>query len=759
MIPDLAWWSRLAALLAAEAALLAGIAALAARCLRPPQLQRAVWQACLLGIAIAWSAELAGLRSALPVWHPPGPTGRTLVSRNADAAPAPESTAADVAPATPAPAPARSPDAVPAVPLRWPAAVWATGFLLLALRALAGRVVVRIRVRRNAGPMHPDPTTAQAVERLRHALGLREVRLLRWPSLRGPVAFGVVRPTVALPTDFESRFAPEQQAAMLAHELAHLAGHDPLWMLLADLVCAFAWWHPAVWWARRRMLAAGESAADAASALVPGGRIALAESLVAFGHELAVADGIGVGGSGRASDLSRRVRGLLADGGTWRPVGVLRGWALRLAAGASAVGIASLPVALSVGGSPVRVLAQRPAPTPSVTAPVADPGPAPFTALLDTNRPLAIRPGTVLTARVPTSPDTTAAPDRTPPPPTPSNPQVVTNVVGYVVNADKVVVTGDKVVAAGSPVVAQLPAGTTPRESKADPLPPPVPPVPQILLQVRLVEVFRPVWSEEAGFDWIFGNSTNAPTSPTTGVPTALLPGAAGTNTAGLRLDHVVTSGRWTALSSNQLAGFVDALKRKGNVDFLSAPRVVTLSGRQAQVAVGDSKSLATGPVFVPASGTNKAAIQYSTLPVQVGPSIDLLPTLEPAGPGREPAFRIVTRARYTEFMGYAAPAKGTEVRGRDEHGRLLTGKPSLPVLRVREADAVTTCRPGEAVVLRGPDATNVVRTVDRVVGLGDVPLLGRLFTTKSVQTNVSQFYIVVEPVEVDPAGRRVPPR
>lgn len=352
MIPDLAWWGRLLGLLAVEAALLVAVAALAARLARRPQLQRVVWQSCLIAVALVWLGELGGLRGQLAKLRPAKPVERTLAVRLVDAPisepltePFPEE------PLSPAPA-----VVTPSRPTWWPGQLWLAGFALLLAKALGSRVWLGWRVRANRTahvgqaaslPEHSNPTgrlaarptwpsqrdtsaaTAEMVTRLRAVLGLQPVRVQVWPQLRGPVAFGVWRPTVALPADFETRFTPKQREAMLAHELAHLAGRDPLWLALADAVCALAWWHPAVWRARRQLRAASEATADEASALVPDGRVALAEALVSFGRELSTSGGIGGGGSGLKSELARRVNALVSGGSgpAVRPAGR---WLLRL---------------------------------------------------------------------------------------------------------------------------------------------------------------------------------------------------------------------------------------------------------------------------------------------------------------------------------------------------------------------------------------------------------------------------------------------
>ena len=108
---------------------------------------------------------------------------------------------------------------------------------------------------------------------------------------------------------------------MLAHELAHLAAHDPLWYLLADVSSAALWWHPQAWWARRRLHRASELAADEAAALFPDGPAALAGCLVTLGKQmtqLPATGWMGVEGGGFRSNLAERVQRLLRLAGTAR---------------------------------------------------------------------------------------------------------------------------------------------------------------------------------------------------------------------------------------------------------------------------------------------------------------------------------------------------------------------------------------------------------------------------------------------------------
>ncbi len=105
-------------------------------------------------------------------------------------------------------------------------------------------------------------------------------------DLAAPVAFGVFRPTIVLPSSFRQQFSLPQQDAVLTHELAHLAARDPLWQLAASFACALLWWQPLVWFARKHLRVATEWAADEATALIPNGPECLAECLVALGRQM-----------------------------------------------------------------------------------------------------------------------------------------------------------------------------------------------------------------------------------------------------------------------------------------------------------------------------------------------------------------------------------------------------------------------------------------------------------------------------------------
>lgn len=327
-------------------------AALAAGAFRSAVWQRTAWQVAILGMLGLLAAECTGISAAVACWcwaaqRVPVSAGRARESgpplAGEDTFPGPPGGRAAAAPAAIAEA-----DSGPAAPavfsagrepfLESPASLgtllvlaWSAGSALLTLRMLwSSWLLCSFRRRRLAGA---DGAVQSRVGGLAAMLGIRRpVGVFQASGVNAPMAFGWLRPAIVLPATFARDFSEVQREAMLLHELAHLAARDPFWLRLADLATMAQWWHPLVWWARRRWRAASEMAADEACLHVPGGPEHLAASLVTLGRRLEVRSRLGwIGAMGPAfhSSLAKRVERLLslrAPARTARHRGLIR-WA------------------------------------------------------------------------------------------------------------------------------------------------------------------------------------------------------------------------------------------------------------------------------------------------------------------------------------------------------------------------------------------------------------------------------------------------
>lgn len=339
-------WAQLLALLAAEV----GLVALAVWGLRQwgpsAAWRRTFCQAAIAAVLVITACELSGSARALGHWavsalapqgrHEPNQhpgvmaasapatefVARSAQSVDETALSRPPSPPKQALPLGPTHAVLPSSDSESAsMGVLWLCVVWAAGAALAGLRVcLAQCLCVIFRFRR---PPVADPVLAGRVQALAQSLGIRRcVRVIESRRLTTPIAFGLVRPTVGLPPDFAREFDRAKRDAMLAHELAHLAAHDPAWCLLADVTAVLLWWHPGVWWLRRELHLASEMAADEASLLVANGPRVLAECLVELGTRLTCPALLGqLRVSGFRSHLGRRVQQLVRlEERPWSPL-------------------------------------------------------------------------------------------------------------------------------------------------------------------------------------------------------------------------------------------------------------------------------------------------------------------------------------------------------------------------------------------------------------------------------------------------------
>lgn len=348
MNPDLGGWGRLFGVLSVETALLLLVATGLAFKVQGAQARRLVWRIALVALTLVWLTEGLGGRSYLE-FRPlrSGSSSRQIITTTLDApgfAPSIPETPAITGPAT---------EPILPAPVWWPGLLWLTGTLSYGLRSILARGWLSWRCRKHSSPSLAavDPFTRATVNELSRVLGLRSARLFGWPELKGPIAFGIFRPTVVVPADFAARFPSDQRVAILAHELGHLAARDPAWLGLAQVLAAMAWWNPLVWWLQVQLRRSSEASADDVSGVIPGGRVALAESLVTLGREWVSpleAHRLAVTGSGPASELARRVRALLETSETPHPPRMGLRWGL--SAGMAMLGFTLL--ALPVPGEP-----------------------------------------------------------------------------------------------------------------------------------------------------------------------------------------------------------------------------------------------------------------------------------------------------------------------------------------------------------------------------------------------------------------------
>ena len=138
---------------------------------------------------------------------------------------------------------------------------WVLGLSFVFLRLLAG--LLRLAwVSAHAKPLFDNDWMRAVLElSMFHKLS-RSVRLLQCRSqLAMPLTWGLFRPVIVLPSGAE-HWPEDRRRVVLSHELAHIARHDWLLQICAELVRALYWFHPLAWLAAARLRQESERACD-----------------------------------------------------------------------------------------------------------------------------------------------------------------------------------------------------------------------------------------------------------------------------------------------------------------------------------------------------------------------------------------------------------------------------------------------------------------------------------------------------------------
>ena len=240
----------------------------------------------------------------------------------------------------------------------WIYATPAALLLLLTLIALGRLFALRARA-----SVLVEPHWLTALARAQHRMGFKHgTALLTSDELPSPISWGVMRPVILL--NSEAARSHDEAEAIIAHELAHVAGLDWAKLMLSRITVARFWFNPVVWLLAR---AAPQLRAEAADDAVLGADIEdtdYAKLLVGVArHECR---GLLIGAHGVApgrNSLSRRVRRVLdsslARGPTSRAfaLGMFAGAAM-LAAPLAALTLTSKPAKTVGPAPPARALAQ-----------------------------------------------------------------------------------------------------------------------------------------------------------------------------------------------------------------------------------------------------------------------------------------------------------------------------------------------------------------------------------------------------------------
>jgi pilus assembly protein CpaC len=243
----------------------------------------------------------------------------------------------------------------------------------------------------------------------------------------------------------------------------------------------------------------------------------------------------------------------------------------------------------------------------------------------------------------------------------------------------------------------------------------------QVMLEVRFVEASRQA-SRELGLQWnVFGSSGGAVIGSRQ--PASSLPGTAavaagvlsGAAPFGVAMARFVAGGITTD-------AFINALEQQGLARSLAEPNLVALSGDTASFLAG-------GEYPIPVAGSlGTVSVEYK----RYGVGLAFTPTVLKGG--------LINLKIVPEVSQFDAT-----------HNVALGNGLSVPALIVRRADTTVELRDGQSFVIGGLLQNNITTSQEQLPWLGDVPILGALFSSKSYQKNETDLAIIITPRLVRP--------
>ncbi len=237
----------------------------------------------------------------------------------------------------------------------------------------------------------------------------------------------------------------------------------------------------------------------------------------------------------------------------------------------------------------------------------------------------------------------------------------------------------------------------------------------QVLIKVFIAEVTLDN-ETELGMEWSWNDSVqvgddNGSWSSNTNFG---LTGAA--NNTGFRYQ----------LISENIDVFIRALKRKGKMKVLSAPRILALDNQQAKISVGRQIPRITN-TRVTDTGNVINSVQYE----DIGISLQVTPHVNPDG--------LVKMEVMPEVSEMAPESEGVQI----SEGAMA------PVFVTSSAQTTVAVKDGQTVIIGGLIRNKTSSSEYSIPILGDIPLIGALFKSEDFEEVRTELMIFLTPVVV----------
>jgi pilus assembly protein CpaC len=263
----------------------------------------------------------------------------------------------------------------------------------------------------------------------------------------------------------------------------------------------------------------------------------------------------------------------------------------------------------------------------------------------------------------------------------------------------------------------------------------------EVLLQVKFAEVDRSVLTQ-LGVNFISTGAANTIGTVTTGqfggfgpqtiTPgTQTVPGTTGTATItpATTINNVLNL--FLFRSDINLGATIEALETKNLLQILAEPNLIAVNGKEASFLAGGQFPF---PIVQPGAGFTAVTISFK----EFGVRLQFTPVIMPNG----------------NIHLKVAP----EVSTLDFANALTISGFTVPALSTRKAETEFELQDGQSFVIAGLIDNRVTDIYNKIPGLGDIPILGNFFRSKSLQKSNSELMVLCTVRRISPSAEQPAP-
>ena len=221
--------------------------------------------------------------------------------------------------------------------------------------------------------------------------------------------------------------------------------------------------------------------------------------------------------------------------------------------------------------------------------------------------------------------------------------------------------------------------------------------------------------------------STNSLLSATLGSPASI---AAGTGTPGTLFG--------LAFQTSNFAALISFLETQGNLQVLSSPRIATLNNQKAVLKVGTDDFFVTN-ITTNTTTTGTTSTQSPTItvaPFFSGVALDVTPQID----------------ENNQIILHIHPSVSNVIEKTKNINLGTAGNFQLPLASstISESDTIVRVSNSNIVAIGGLMKETTTRNTSGVPGLGTLPIVGNLFSSKSTSVVKSELVILLKPTVIE---------